>query len=390
MRIFTKKYTILHVTPKVSEVAKLQQALGKEYGVVAFGSWSKAIDWLTNTTTPVHLIITDMFFPVCPALRYLKIIRRKFSKTELPFIIYAAEQLNVFVKEAQRLEVNDFYRSPLDYEKLTTRIESLIRLGQAKSVPGQGKQKARTQVRLSKRIFDIVVASVALLLLSPILAVAAICIRLESPGSIFYTSKRVGQGFRTFNLYKFRSMYSKADKQVDQLQHLNMYKRSEEFQPNDCPKCEELGTYCSPLLYKDNQMTCEYLYNQRREQEEQGVFVKFENDPRITRIGHFLRNTSLDELPQLLNILKGDMSLVGNRPLPLYEAEKLTRDEALQRFLTPAGLTGLWQVTKRGTKDLSAEERIQLDTQYAKKQSLWLDFKIILKTFPALLQKEKM
>ena len=117
--------------------------------------------------------------------------------------------------------------------------------------------------------------------------------------------------------------------------------------------------------------------------------MKFEKDPRVTRVGRFLRKTSIDEIPQLINVLRGDMSLVGNRPLPLYEAEQLTRDNTVQRFDAPAGITGLWQVTKRGKANMSTEERIALDNQYAEDHSFMMDMKIILKTFPALLQSEK-
>ncbi|RZL46780.1 MAG: sugar transferase, partial [Pedobacter sp.] len=117
-------------------------------------------------------------------------------------------------------------------------------------------------------------------------------------------------------------------------------------------------------------------------------FVKFKNDPRITKIGAFLRKTSLDELPQLINVFIGDMSLVGNRPLPLYEAERLTTNKWSERFNGPAGLTGLWQISKRGQKDMSEVERKELDNYYASNYSLLLDLKIILKTFPALIQKE--
>ena len=113
-----------------------------------------------------------------------------------------------------------------------------------------------------------------------------------------------------------------------------------------------------------------------------------ENDPRVTRVGRFIRKYSIDELPQLFNILRGDMSVVGNRPLPLYEAERLTGDEYIDRFMGPAGLTGLWQVEKRGgAGKLSAEERKQLDIEYAKHYSPWMDLRIILKTFLAFVQK---
>jgi len=119
------------------------------------------------------------------------------------------------------------------------------------------------------------------------------------------------------------------------------------------------------------------------------AFVKIKNDPRVTKLGNFLRNSSLDEIPQLFNVLKGDMSLVGNRPLPLYEAEMLTSNEWSMRFLGPSGLTGLWQISKRGKGDMSDTERKKLDNFYAKNYSVWFDISIMLKTFPALFQKEK-
>jgi len=117
--------------------------------------------------------------------------------------------------------------------------------------------------------------------------------------------------------------------------------------------------------------------------------MKFQNDPRVTKVGQILRSTSIDELPQFINILKGDMSLVGNRPLPMYEAEQLMRDESAFRFMAPAGLTGLWQVTKRGKKgEMSAQERIDLDNIYAKNFGFIYDIKLIFKTIPALFQQE--
>ena len=111
-----------------------------------------------------------------------------------------------------------------------------------------------------------------------------------------------------------------------------------------------------------------------------------ENDPRVTRVGRIIRKYSIDELPQLFNILKGDMSVVGNRPLPIYEAEQLTSDNYIERFMAPSGLTGLWQVEKRGNGgSLSPEERKQLDIKYARTFSFSLDMKIIIRTFYSLL-----
>ena len=118
------------------------------------------------------------------------------------------------------------------------------------------------------------------------------------------------------------------------------------------------------------------------------AFFKLIDDPRITKVGKILRNTSIDELPQLWNVFIGDMSIVGNRPLPLYEAEKLTTDKYALRFKAPAGITGLWQVEKRGKGEMSEEERLMLDNSYAKNHSFLNDIKIIFRTIPALFQKE--
>jgi len=241
-----------------------------------------------------------------------------------------------------------------------------------------------------KRFFDMIVSFSALVLLSPLLLVVALLIKLESKGPVLYKSKRVGQYYKIFDLIKFRTMAEKADQNIDLLKKLNQYDtntiNNTKTNDDECPFCKMAGRTCSPVLVSDAGSICENFYFLKKEKT--NAFYKIKNDPRVTRLGKFLRNTSIDELPQLINILKGDMSCIGNRPLPLYEAEKLTTDYAIERFNSPAGLTGLWQVVQRGKKGVNEIGRINLDKEYARTWSLKTDLKILLKTFPALIQNE--
>lgn len=246
---------------------------------------------------------------------------------------------------------------------------------------------------LWKRVFDIFFSGMALICLSPLLILTALAIRIESKGPIIYKSKRVGSNYQIFDFLKFRSMYTDADKHLKDFNALNQYQQEEEEQDIWGEEVDEAdiseNTEEEILLISDDFVISEEDYINKKSKEKSNAFVKLENDPRITKIGRFIRKYSVDELPQLINILKGDMSIVGNRPLPLYEAELLTSDAHIDRFMGPAGLTGLWQVEKRGEAGkLSAEERKQLDIKYARTFSFWLDIKIILKTATAFIQKE--
>ena len=239
-----------------------------------------------------------------------------------------------------------------------------------------------------KRSLDIAASLGALLLLSPVMIVIAILIKLESKGPVFYNAWRAGKDYKRFRLLKFRTMFTNADQKLKSLAHLNQY--GQEEQSSDvCTACCDLPVKaCSLIVMPSGKFSCERFESQKK-QAGSSSFFKIKDDPRITRLGKFLRNTSLDELPQLINVLRGDMSLVGNRPLPLYEAEKLTADGSAARFLGPAGITGLWQVTKRGKGgDMSEEERIALDNEYSANHSFLGDIRLMLRTIPALFQKE--
>jgi exopolysaccharide biosynthesis polyprenyl glycosylphosphotransferase len=190
-----------------------------------------------------------------------------------------------------------------------------------------------------KRIVDFSVALVAVIAIFPFMLLAALLIKLTSEGPILFAQKRVGHNKRTFMMYKFRTMVVDAEKQRDRLQHLN---------------------------------------------EVSGPVFKIKHDPRITPIGKLLRKTSIDELPQLFNVLKGDMSLVGPRPLPVRDYEGFSEDCHRRRFSVRPGITCLWQVN--GRSSIAFDKWMELDMQYIDKWSLWLDLKILAKTIPALLK----
>ena len=255
-----------------------------------------------------------------------------------------------------------------------------------------------------KRLFDIIVATLAIIVLSPIFILTAIAIKMESKGPVLFKSKRVGTNYAIFDFLKFRSMYVDAEHQLKELsKERNQYKNAEEPKPTVTTPLDNqaemamMNMGMEPemmisdeeiMLVGDDFVVAESDFNKKKEEEIKNAFVKIEDDPRITKVGKFIRKFSIDELPQLFNILKGDMSIVGNRPLPLYEAEKLTADSSIDRFMAPAGLTGLWQVEERGRGGaMSAEERKQLDIIYGQTYNFWLDMKIILKTFKVFKQE---
>ena len=262
------------------------------------------------------------------------------------------------------------------------------------------------KIPIWKRTFDIVFSLIALIILSPVFIITAIAIKLESNGPVLFKSKRVGTNYTVFDFLKFRSMFMDSDKRLKELSKTqNQYSDKIEepvvpvghFNANvddntaigDDLGAEMLISDEEVMLVGDDFVVSESSFNKQKNEDINNAFVKIENDPRITKVGHFIRKYSIDELPQLVNILKGDMSVVGNRPLPLYEAEKLTSDESIDRFMAPAGLTGLWQVEKRGDSGkLSADERKQLDITYGQTYNFILDMKIIFKTLTAFIQKD--
>ncbi|MCI7090072.1 MAG: sugar transferase [Prevotella sp.] len=264
------------------------------------------------------------------------------------------------------------------------------------------------KIPLWKRLFDIVFSLLGIIILSPVFIITAIAIKLESKGPVLFKSKRVGTNYTIFNFLKFRSMFINADKKLKELsksqnQYINHTEEANKIPTlnigsndaleyslvDDNMGAEMLISDDEVMLVGDDFVVAEGDFNKKKNEEIQNAFVKIENDPRVTKVGAFIRKYSIDELPQLFNILRGDMSIVGNRPLPLYEAERLTADDCIDRFIAPAGLTGLWQVEERGKGgDMSAEERKQLDIRYGQTYNFSLDMKIIFRTLTAFVQKD--
>lgn len=193
-----------------------------------------------------------------------------------------------------------------------------------------------------KRGFDIIFSFFTLIAIFPLLAIIIILIKTSSKGKIIYSHERIGRGGKPFKCYKFRTMYFDADHRLKE------------------------------LLAKDSSLQEEWLKH-----------FKLKKDPRITSIGAFLRKTSLDELPQFWNVLKGDLSVVGPRPVVKEEIDRYLGANAAKILSIRPGLTGLWQVS--GRSNTTYEQRIALDKEYIEKQSLWLDIKLIVKTIPAIL-----
>jgi len=321
------------------------------------------------------------------------------AKNTIPFILLDDEKNSESVTKALQKKIDDVYVKPTSIETLVNRILILQKIKPLANtiVKNESIPFKPYKTPFFKRMFDIVSASVGLLLISPILLIFIIAIRLESKGKVYYISKRVGSGYQVFNFLKLRSMYSNADKRMKELAHLNQYVKESSAHSTNADENDHTNQYLSSketsTLIGDENMVNESDHLQAKKDKQYTAFVKFENDPRITKVGQIIRKLSIDELPQLINVIKGDMSIVGNRPLPMYEAELLTTDDWTDRFHGPAGITGLWQVEARGkTSKMSPEERKGLDNKYSEiaksRFSFWKDIWIILRTIPAVFQKE--
>lgn len=371
----------------------------KQILLYTVGNAVEAIKFLKGNPE-IHVIICDFNLPGNTGIFLYNKLKEENLLNKIPFMLISEEFNRKLLIEAFELGISDYNIESTPKINIIERAELLYKNRFLKFEKKRPSDVVGYKMPISKRLFDIVFASLVLIGIAPFMLLTILAIRLESKGKVYYISKRVGR--KTFDFYKLRSMRTGSDAMIKTLaKSNNQYKKEKEDSEinfsTPCPKCSKLpeGESCSPVLYIQDHKICDHWYTIQKQEvaTKTSTFIKIANDPRITKVGKFIRNTSIDELPQLINVLKGDMSIVGNRPLPVYEAELLTKDNMSKRFLAPAGITGLWQVELRGRGgNMSEEERIRLDNEYAdhftgNNYSFWYDMKLILRTFPGLIQK---
>jgi lipopolysaccharide/colanic/teichoic acid biosynthesis glycosyltransferase len=389
----TKPKTVLLLTADRAQASRFEQELAPELHLRLASTPAQAQAYCLNEPKHFDAILIIAESDSALGISLVKTLR---NELRMPHpIVWLAETtvLPPLYTALLAAGVSRVIQEPKSRDQLLTNFYSLF---QSETLPDASPGPKSLSFPWGKRLFDIMVAGIGLLLLLPVFLILALLIKLESRGPAFYHSYRVGAGYRVFKFWKLRSMRLDADQLLASVKELNQYQESpataaDEPEPESgvCPVCAAAGTECQyKLVDQHGQLICEQQYLLQKKTTQEATFIKIADDPRVTRVGRFIRNTSLDELPQLFNVLLGDMSLVGNRPLPLYEAEKLLTDEASPRFLAPAGITGLWQVSRRGQSTMSEQERKELDNEYAYSFSLRKDLEIMWRTIPALFQKD--
>jgi lipopolysaccharide/colanic/teichoic acid biosynthesis glycosyltransferase len=231
--------------------------------------------------------------------------------------------------------------------------------------------------RLAKRVLDSVVSFSVLVLASPVLLLVALLIRMTSPGPVIYRQRRVGKGGRIFTMYKFRSMYQNADHTLHQKAYSLYVRGSGGYGKVDRETLAELASPAAQATHAD--ATPRQPWSRLLTRLRAAITPE---DPRITPIGHLIRRTSLDEFPQLFNVLIGDMSLVGPRPPIPYEVRLYTQQHLGRLAVTP-GVTGMWQIYGRGR--VPFDRMVEMDLHYIARRSFWLDLRLLLLTIPSVL-----
>lgn len=405
MEVLTKKKTTILYIGNNKRFAEEFERFSEAITVSGVNSTVNALRWLHNHCTfqndkwvgaqhAADAIFCEKHFSLDDITKFRQYVVAVFDPASKIPLVLLSDELSIEEKrKALEIGFDDIFLHPISFDQVLERVGFLKELKsnlREQKITSTGPEIKQYRIGFFKRTFDVLLSGTVLLLAAPFLLLVILAIRIESKGKVYYISKRVGTGYKIFNFLKLRSMYPDADKRLKEFEHLNQYVDNEvQEKPIEVTPQEPKGT----KLFGDESEVDEKTHNEERKKGAASAFVKFDNDPRITKVGKIIRKLSIDELPQLINVLKGDMSIVGNRPLPLYEAEMLTTDEWTERFNGPAGITGLWQVEARGrTSKMSPEERKQLDVKYVEyangNYAFFIDMWIILRTFKAVFQKE--
>jgi lipopolysaccharide/colanic/teichoic acid biosynthesis glycosyltransferase len=337
----------LYIGTSVEYFDNLRRELGNGWMLEGIADAMQSLRKLQSSSCSLSAVFVDDASAWAGGFEMLHTLRKHHMLKDVPVIANIRGMDDAALKALRKTPVVDElmdFRVEASFVKET--LASVNRISKALNDRSRQCRLERSASQVycryyaGKRLIDILAASSLLILTLPVLLLIALAVKIESRGPVLYNSYRAGRGFRIFRFFKFRTMKVGADRMIQSIAHLNKYNNF-----GHAP-----------------------------------VFFKADNDPRITRVGKFLRSSGLDELPQLFNVLVGDMSIVGNRPLPLYEAAALTNDEWAERFVAPAGITGLWQVTCRTSGGYTTAERIDMDLEYARKHSLVMDLTILAKT----------
>ena len=307
--------------------------------IISLDNAFSAIQWITANGLPDGVVCEEKL-PAGNGFDFFDFWIDQFDFSHrVPFFVLEEEQNDENLDFDQQFKIDEVLFKPIQTETL---IKKLIQVKNNKNTQDsliitQNKVYKPYQISFFKRSFDLICGLFGLLITSPVMFLLILAIRIESRGKAWHTTQRVGSGFKVFRFHKLRSTYLHPDSKIKELSLHN---------PN----------------------------------------------PKITKVGQFIRKFSLDELPQVINLLKGDLSLVGNRPLAMYEAEQLTTTDWINRIYAPAGVTGFWKIEpKRKWRNLSPEERKTLDNKYAelaeKSNSFWNDLWIIMRTIPVILRR---
>lgn len=333
-----KKLRILHLgaDPEFNSPVRFEDYIAE---INSFDNAFSIIQWTVSNGLP-DAIVCENELPAGNGLDFFNFWINQFDpQHNIPFILLGEDEYQLLEASGWQKTADGFLTKLNKPEILISKV--LVLKKNIQDMKSSGKSDGfpvfKYRISFTKRLLDLFFGLIGLLVTLPFMVLIMLAIRFESRGKAFYATKRVGTGYQVFNFYKFRSTYLHPDSKVKELSQHN---------PN----------------------------------------------PKITKVGQFIRKFSLDELPQVINLLRGDISLVGNRPLALFDAEMLTTNDWLKRLNTPAGITGLWKIEpRRNWKKLSLDERKALDNSYHEiasgSFSFRADLRIILRTIPVILRR---